>query len=260
MSATAHTEQPPAITREVLEQDGLRAYFARHHPDVEVLDDATLRASRDRMLADAPDSVDPDTGVFVFAYGSLIWNPCVPVAEHRPARLYGYHRDFRLRMTHGRGSPEAPGLMLALTGGGSCRGVALRLPPENLRAELLLIWRREMLTGVYVPRWVAVATPGERVWALAFVANTRSERYIARPDEATAAAYLSTGRGALGTCAAYLDKTVQDLRAWGLYDRRLERLHQRVFTHTAPAACPQGVARQGAKPGSAAQALGSNVL
>nr|WP_081728838.1 gamma-glutamylcyclotransferase [Rhodovibrio salinarum] len=160
--------------------------------------------------------------------------PCVPVAEHRPARLHGYHRDFRLRMTHGRGSPEAPGLMLALTGGGSCRGVALRLPPQNLRAELLLIWRREMLTGVYVPRWVALATPGERVWALAFVANKRSERYIPRPDEATAAEYLRTGRGALGTCAVYLDKTVQDLRAWGLHDRRLERLHRRVFAQAEP--------------------------
>jgi cation transport regulator ChaC len=69
---------------------------------------------------------------------------------------------------------------------------------------------------------------------LAFVANTRSERYIARPDEATAARYLRKGRGALGSFAAYLDKTVQDLRAWGLYDRRLERLHRRVFAQTVP--------------------------
>lgn len=224
----------PVITREALQQDSLRAYFTRQHPEVMLLDDATLRASRDRTLAAAPSQTAMHDGVFIFGYGSLIWNPCVTVAERFPARLHGYHRDFRLRMTHGRGSPEAPGLMLALTAGGSCRGVALRIPEADLRSELLLVWRREMLAGVYIPRWVWLTTPAGRTPAIAFVADTQNERYLPRLDEATAAEYLRTGYGSLGSCAEYLDKTVTDLRAWGFRDKRLERLHTRVFVD-----CPQ---------------------
>lgn len=223
------TEPFPAITRETLQQDALRHRFAQRHPEIALFDNDAFRASIDRMLAARPEAVQAFDGVFVFAYGSLIWNPCVEVAERRAARLYGYHRDFRLHMPYGRGSPEAPGLMLALAGGGSCHGVALRVPAAGLRDELLLVWRREMLTGVYRPRWVDLATPEGRVPAIAFVANTGHKRYLPRQDDATTIARLCTGCGELGSCADYLDRTVQDLRAWGIHDRRLEHLWHAVF-------------------------------
>ena len=131
----------------------MRRHFAERHPELPLWSDADHRRSIRDMLDRRSAAARTIDGVFVFAYGSLIWNPCVEVAERRTARLHGYHRDFRLRIEMGRGTPETPGLMLALVGGGSCRGVALRLPSPNLSDELLLVWRREMLTGAYKPRW-----------------------------------------------------------------------------------------------------------
>src|SRR5699024_10112957 len=113
---------PGGITREILENDGLRKALRARHPDVWMFDDAQMRDSIQAMLAARPAATDAIDGIWLFGYGSLLWNPCVPVAEWRPARLYGFHRDFQIKLTHGRGSPEAPGVMLGLVPGGSCRG------------------------------------------------------------------------------------------------------------------------------------------
>ena len=99
-------------------------------------------------------SVAPDQDVWVFGYGSLMWNPAFHHVELRPARLHGWHRSFCLWNTFGRGSPEKPGLMLALQPGGACAGVALRIAADAVPSELGVLWNREMLTGAYLPRWV----------------------------------------------------------------------------------------------------------
>ncbi|MGN8160713.1 gamma-glutamylcyclotransferase [Salinisphaera sp. SWV1] len=112
---------PNGITREVLERDELRQALATAHPDVAMISDDKMQGSIRAMLAQRPPAADLDAGVWVFGYGSLLWNPCVPVAEWLDVLLYGFHRDFRIRLTHGRGSAEAPGLMLGLVPGGSCR-------------------------------------------------------------------------------------------------------------------------------------------
>src|SRR4029450_8373640 len=95
-------------------------------------------------------------GWWVFAYGSLLWNPLFPVAEMRPATLRGLHRRFCLWSLATRGTPEKPGLGLGLDRGGTCRGVALRLPAPLAIDELHLLWRREMVVGSYRARGVAL--------------------------------------------------------------------------------------------------------
>src|SRR5699024_2539527 len=181
--------QPPrlaaGITREVLETDGLRRVLRQRHPEVELITDRVMRQSIAATLDQAPPQARAVEGVWVFGYGSLLWNPCVPVAEWRGGRIYGHHRDFHIRLTHGRGSPEAPGLMLGLVPGGSCPGMGLRIAARDLKHELLMIWRREMLTGVYRPRWVWLHTDDGCVPAITFVVNTCSRSYCGRlaPDE-----------------------------------------------------------------------------
>src|SRR5699024_8111434 len=103
---------PQGITRELLERDGLRMAMRQRHPEVALNNDAVLWASIGDTLAAAPPEAAAVDGVWLFGYGSLLWNPCVPVAQWQRAWVHGYHRDFRIRLTHGRGSPEAPGLML----------------------------------------------------------------------------------------------------------------------------------------------------
>ncbi len=218
------------ITREALECDEIRGAMQARHPEVPLLDDATLHASMRATLQQRPEQADRVDGVWLFGYGSLLWNPCVTVAERRHARLHGYHRDFKLKLAYGRGSPGAPGLMLGLVPGGSCRGFALRVPGRGraLERELHLVWRREMLTGVYVPRWLELRTEPGRVPAIAFVVNAAHETYRPQLDEDTEVELMATGHGMLGSAAEYLDSTVAHLEEEGIHDRRLQRLHRQV--------------------------------
>src|SRR2546430_1400370 len=90
---------------------------------------------------------DSAAPVWLFAYGSLMWNPEMPFAERRPALLRGWHRSFCLYSRDYRGTPERPGLVLGLDRGGSCQGIAYRLPPEGLSAAIDQVWAREMAGG-----------------------------------------------------------------------------------------------------------------
>ena len=94
----------------------------------------------------------PDEGpVWIFGYGSLMWNPALEFTESCTGTLVGWHRAFCLRLTAGRGTAHQPGRMLALKEGGRTTGVAYRLPEETLEQELTLLWKREMITGCYLP-------------------------------------------------------------------------------------------------------------
>lgn len=220
---------PNGITRDVLERDELRQALATAHPDVAMISDEQMQTSIRTMLEQRPPAVALGEGVWVFGYGSLLWNPCVPVAEWLDVLLYGFHRDFRIRLTHGRGSAEAPGLMLGLVPGGSCRGMALRLPPRDLNHELLMIWRREMLTGVYTPRWVTLYDRnGSSLSAITFVANAAHHGFCGRLAESAVIDMLATGHGMIGSAAEYLNSTVAHLDEQGIHDHRLRTLRARV--------------------------------
>lgn len=184
--------------------------------------------SRRAVLAAAPAG-----DVWVFAYGSLIWNPAIEFAEQRVGRVHGYHRRYCILSQTGRGSPELPGLMLGLDRGGSCHGVVYRLAPEKVEEELEILWSREMVARGYDARWVRAQTPNGTVHAIAFVVRRDFDRYCARMDEAEMAQLIATGKGWLGTCAEYLHNTVQHLEALGIPDAQLYRLDRRVRALTA---------------------------
>ena len=191
-------------------------------------------AQVDAMLADVP----TPGRVWVFAFGSLIWNPAFHYAERRKARIHGFHRRFCLWAKVGRGSPERPGLMLSLETGGSCAGVAYRLPPGEERTELDVIWRREMVAGAYRPVWTRARTPDGPEWVVAFAANRMHDRHAAGLREDEIAHYLATGVGAMGRASDYLHDTVAHLRQLGIRDRQLERIDARVRALRAPAEGP----------------------
>jgi len=185
-----------------------------------------------RMLAEAPPG-----DIWVFGYGSLIWNPCIEVAELKRARLHGFHRRFCLWTHLGRGSPECPGLMLGLVPGGACSGVALRIPRAKGAAEFDILFRREMVSGSYDPRWVTVRIDGMKrpVKALTFLMNRAHDRYAGKLGEAVTADAIAKAAGPLGACRDYLDQTVAALDALGIHDGPLKRLQRMVQERLAAA-------------------------
>ncbi len=196
-------------------------------PDARFATDAERRAQVQAILARAP----RPGRIWVFAFGSLIWNPAFHFVERRTARIHGFHRQFCLWSRAGRGSPERPGLMLSLESGGSCNGVAYRLERREAATELDVIWRREMFTMSYRPVWTTAHTPGGAEPAIAFSANREHERYVPGLEDQVIARYLATGAGPMGRCCDYLFDTVAHLRQLGIRDRRLEALEVRVRAH-----------------------------
>jgi glutathione-specific gamma-glutamylcyclotransferase len=170
--------------------------------------------------------------VWVFAYGSLMWNPEFDFAEARPGFLHGFHRSFCLYSRDYRGSPERPGLVLGLDRGGSCRGIAYRLPPDRIGEVLDRIWAREMTGAVYRMRPVNVRTPGGTVAAHACVVRRTSPDYAGRLSPEEAARLIATAAGGRGSGRDYLANTVRHLEALGIRDGLLHRIAAHVALET----------------------------
>jgi cation transport protein ChaC len=227
---------PRALTREFLMEGNLSAILARAVPDLRLLTDAERAASLRAMLETRPPG---DDGVWVFAYGSLIWNPAIHFAERRAARVRGWHRAFCLSVKAGRGTPENPGLMLGLQPGGFCEGAGFRIGPEEAEHELTLLWRREMVADGYTPVWVPLEQDGAVfAHAIAFTINAAGPAYCGDLAEEEVVRRLATAQGGLGTAAEYLFRTRDGLRLLGIADPLVERLAGLVEIHQQSAGQP----------------------
>jgi glutathione-specific gamma-glutamylcyclotransferase len=178
-----------------------------------------------------------DADLWLFAYGSLMWDPAIAIAEIRTATLQGFHRRFCLKSQIGRGSADRPALMAGLDLGGSCQGLALRIPAEHVDRETEILWMREMLAASYVPTFVPLDTPQGGIEALTFVINRNSSRYV-QPDIEEAARLIATGRGVRGTSLEYVENVAERLALLGLSDPALDELRERARRHLQPSQQP----------------------
>jgi cation transport protein ChaC len=216
------------ITRETLRDGSVLAEARKHLPPGTLFrSDDEVQADLDAALAKHP----PGEDVWLFGYGSLMWNPVLHFAERQGGIVRGWHRRYCLWLHAGRGSPDNPGLMLALDRGGSCAGVLFRVAAAEVRNELLLAWRREMFTDAYNSRWVTAQTANGPVRAITFVANRLYHHYAGALEEREIAARLASASGTLGSCLEYLNETVVAIHAMGLHDRALERLQHLVRSY-----------------------------
>ena len=172
----------------------------------------------------------PDSGpVWIFGYGSLMWNPALEFNESCTGTLVGWHRAFCLRLTAGRGTACQPGRMLALKEGGRTTGVAYRLPDETLEQELTLLWKREMITGCYLPTWCRLALDdGRTVNALVFIMDPRHALYESDTRAQVIAPLIAAASGPLGSNAQYLFSLEQELIKLGMHDDCLNDLVGKV--------------------------------
>ena len=190
--------------------------------------DDDIAAVAAALLADRPD----DGEVWIFAYGSLIWAPEFDFVEERLGVVRGWHRSFCLGWVRlYRGTPERPGIMLALDRGGSCKGVLFRLPPLAMAANLHKILRREMPlkpSGEPSVRWMQADTADGRLRAIGFPISRKSDIYL--PDLTTEQVVhaLATAAGERGSMADYLHNTITHLADRGIHDSYLWRLQTLV--------------------------------
>lgn len=189
---------------------------------------------RDQEDRSAPRLTPPAGQDFwVFGYGSLMWHPGFPHLEVRAGHLHGYHRRFCVYSHLYRGTPERPGLVLGLDRGGSCRGLVYRVPSAEGELVMDYLYEREMITGVYEPTWLTVATEQGSVEAAGFVVDRAHRQYTGRLSLEETARLICQGRGSRGACHEYLANTVRHIEALGLGAGELKRLLKLVEANGA---------------------------
>ncbi len=187
----------------------------------------------------APAATIPSGPLWVFGYGSLMWDPALHFCELRRAELPGHARRFSYRTLMGRGTPERPALMLTLEScggdagadaagsgdsGASCHGLVFRVPAALAAEESALLWRREMIRGGYRPTLLPVHTPQGPVLAVAFLANPAHPGYVGELPLAEVAATIAVAEGQIGRNRDYLRQLDAQLLCLGLDDPYVHRL------------------------------------
>jgi cation transport protein ChaC len=178
--------------------------------------------------------------LWVFGYGSLLWDPGFAPAERRAAVLDGWHRSFCMLSIHHRGTEDDPGLVLALDAapGASCRGAALRVAPGDEDAVLAMLRARELISSAYQERTLQVRLDdGRAVAALAYVIDPAHRQYC-RFDLETQAQMIARATGGRGPNRDYLFNTAAHLSAEGMGDSDLDWLVTRVRNLTVASPAP----------------------
>ncbi len=182
----------------------------------------------------------PSDDLWVYAYGSLMWDPGIVFDEVRVAQLPGYQRRFTFKSPLGRGSYELPALMLALEPEPSapaasapspqqcCTGLVFRVPAELAEQESTLLWRREMIRGVYSPTLLPMTTPQGDVQALVFASNPAHGDYTGEAPLEQTAAVIGTAVGPRGTNREYLAQLAAQLQTLQIADEYIAQLWQQV--------------------------------
>ncbi|HEY9080234.1 gamma-glutamylcyclotransferase [Magnetovibrio sp.] len=180
-------------------------------------------------------SVWPDE-FWVYAYGSLMWDPGFPYEEAMPGLIHGYHRSLCILSTIYRGTSEHPGLVMGLDRGGSCCGRAFRVASEHVEATVAYLDEREQVTKVYCPHFLETQlSDGRMVSAYTFVVRREHEQFAGTLSLEEQARLVAQGVGARGAAIDYLANAVEHIDALGIPDTQLHKVLKlaRDFQSTA---------------------------
>ncbi|UWQ78184.1 gamma-glutamylcyclotransferase [Leisingera sp. S132] len=174
--------------------------------------------------------------MWVFGYGSLLWNPGFPVARREVAVLHGYARSFCMSSIHHRGSEEKPGLVLALdaVADAHCKGIALAVEAGHEEQTLAELRERELISSAYLERDLAVElADGSLVTAVTYVIDPHHVQYCGGLSLEEQAQIIAHAVGGRGPNTEYLYNTAEHLAEIGLHDSDLDWLAGRVREITA---------------------------
>ncbi len=169
------------------------------------------------------------TEFWVFGYGSLIWRPGFPYVEKDVARLVGAHRGLCVYSWVHRGTEARPGLVLGLDRGGTCRGVAFGVAPEDWDSVVAYLRAREQVTAVYLERTrPVILSDGRATRALTYMVDRAHPQYAGKLDEDTEFRLVESAEGQSGKNRDYVINTAAHLAELGMPDARLSRLARRL--------------------------------
>ena len=212
------------LTREFLESADCRTSFGPVEERL-LLSTAQRSASLHNFLSRKP----THGPLWIFGYGSLMWNPLLNYDQVETACLDGWSRDFCLTLIAGRGNAEQPGRMLALVKGGNTVGRAFKLSCDSWESELALLWKREMLTGCYRPLWQTLRfNNGETVDGLVFVANPEHPLFNRHEDPVVKAQRICAAQGPLGKNLTYFEEMIRTLEAFGIEEPKMQALTEHI--------------------------------
>lgn len=167
--------------------------------------------------------------LWVFGYGSLMWRPDFPHLERHIGIVHGFHRAFCIYSHVHRGTRDRPGLVLGLDNGGSCKGVAYRVRGADAETVVEYLVNREMVTRVYMPRWVTVRIGGRKVRAHTYTVAHNHEQYAGKLTLDAAARAIRNSEGRSGINVDYLLDAVDHLYELGIADGPVHRLKRLVM-------------------------------
>lgn len=224
--------QPPSqfINRDTLSNNIVQKLVRERGGDHTVLSDEDLLASRRALI---PDDYKGD--IWVFGYGSLLWNPVITISDQIRGRIFGYHRQFCLKTEVGRGSPGNPGLVLGLDVGGSCVGIAMKVSGDQPIHELDLLWRREMLNSSYHPKLINFHSESRSDQArkvVTFIMNRQHSNYLKDCPTPEKARMIAEATGFAGPCRDYLIETHKALTELHIKDHYIEEIYNAVLSHS----------------------------
>ena len=180
-------------------------------------------------MTDAPAPNPSELGIppgdlWIFGYGSLMWDPGFPYLKRSSALVRGYHRAFCINSNRWRGTPEQPGLVLRLDRGGACRGVAYLVDQAHVPSTINDLWAREMRRRIYRVKWLRARFSDGEARAFTFVADPQHPGYVGGLTVVQTAQRIATCCGARGPNIEYLTRTIEHLEELGVRDHNLLRV------------------------------------
>lgn len=218
------------LKRHFLQSDGFKAVLASL-PEHIRWSPERIANSMHETLSKRPVNSD----LWLFCYGSLIWNPVVRFLERESATLPGWSRSFTLGLRSGRASAAHPGRMLGLEPGGETHGIVIRFDEDSLDEELPLVWGREMITGAYRPVWQPVVLKGgRRLTSLVFVADRAHPYWSKDASVQTIVPILAAASGPLGTNTEYVLRLADALTALRIRDEYIDAVASALREYGGP--------------------------